>query len=189
MKREICSYVTDSFNDFEGKTHYITVCAVSNSPIQSSYESLSVCYTNGEYIRGENDIFEVCRTLSIGVAICNPSDVFNTETGKKIAYNKAINSDPVLYAIKAGVINTGLVEGLIKQEVNFIKANPGIIISGYHNKKLLYEEKKALIAKLASLSKKEEIIVQAIIDGEDLQKYINLAKIKMEQLHEMGESM
>lgn len=190
MKREICVYLVDSFVDYAGKKHHIVVCAVSSSPAKRHYEALKVSWVDDDYVVDDcDDVYEVLRMVQLGVAVCNPGDIFEQEIGERIAYNKAINSAAVLFSTKPGVINKGLVQGLLAQEVEFIKSNPGIVIPGYHDQKARYEKKQAEKTELTNINDVEGNVIQAIIDGVDLQKCGRLAKVKIEQLNELATTM
>lgn len=190
MKREICEYLVDSFIDYAGKKHHIIVCAVSSSPAKRCYEALKVSWVDEDWnVDDCDDVYEVFRMVQLGVAICNPGDSFEMETGQKIARNKAINSDAVLFSTKPGIINKGLIQGLLVQEIEFIKGNPGIVIPGYHDSKARYEKKQAEKTELTNINDAEGNVIQAIIDGVDLQKCGRLAKVKIEQLNELAATM
>lgn len=190
MKREICEYLVDSFVDYAGKKHHIVVCALSSSPAKRCYEKLSVSWLDDDWCANDNEnIYEVLRMVQLGVAICNPDDTFEIETGQRIAHNKAKCSDAVLFSTKPGVINKGLIQGLLSQEVAFIKGNPGIVIPGYHDQKARYEKKETEKTELTNINDVEGNVIQAIIDGVDLQKCGRLAKVKIEQLNELAATM
>lgn len=190
MKREICEYIVDSFDDYAGKKHHIVICAVSSSPDKRCCEKLGVGWLDDYWYTYDNqDVYEVLRMVRLGVAVCNPEDPFDMETGQRIAYRKAKGSEPSLFSTKPGVINKGLVQGLLAQEVVFIKNNPGIVIPGYHDSKARYDKKQAEKKELATLSDVEGNVIQAIIDGVDIQKLERLAKAKIGQLNELATTM
>ena len=68
--------------------------------------------------------------------MCSPDDTFNEELGKEIALGKALKRPSgVLYASKAGMINTDLVDALISQEMLYFENNPGAVLAGYDKAK------------------------------------------------------
>lgn len=129
MKEKIVTVVSE-FTDFKGFIHKFVVAAVSE-PIDAEVE----IFDDGEVI----NYASINKTVKLGVAICNPIDVFDEEKGKMIAINKAKNSsDYALYATKPGMINTAVVDSLISQEIAFIKNNPDRVIPGYLDEKIKF---------------------------------------------------
>ncbi len=103
------------------------------------------------------------KAVKLGVAVCNPEDKYSEEKGKMIAINKARNCDDyALYATLPGMINTAVVDALIKQEVEFIKNNPVRVIPGYIEEKEKYEKRKAFAASLNALTEEERSVYNAI---------------------------
>ena len=137
----------DSFIDFRGQEHKFMLAAVSMS--MEHEESII-----SEYVEDPKDWSEYHfedhvaeKVLSMGIAVCHPSDEWNekkaylTATGRARKYrNRA------LYATKAGSINTTMVQAWLRQEAEFLKNNPEELIPGYDD--LLKREAKRQ-AKLA----------------------------------------
>jgi hypothetical protein len=142
MKKEIVTYKIGEFSNYAGISQKITMCAVSNS----TFENLE-------------------RELYIGISICNPEDEYNEELGKKIAYSKAVNSDPVLMATVPGIINSTLVESVLNSELGFIIKHPGKYITGYDKKAKKYFDKKLAIDMFNSMDVDQQAIVKAIQEG------------------------
>lgn len=181
MKREICEYFVDSFDDYAGKKHQIIVCAVSTAPvINTIYDNMVVGVVDKGYYLRERNIYAVVRIVRLGIAICNPEDVFDMERGQGIAYNKAKNSSPVLFSSKPGIINKGLIQGLLVQEAGFIKESPGRAIAGYNDAKAKYEKIKSIEKELESLTPEEREVIRLSAEGINLQKCIRLSKLKDE---------
>ena len=89
---------------------------------------------------------------------------YDEEKGKMIAINKAKqNTDYALYATLPGMINTAVVDALLKQEVEFIKANPGRVIPGYVDEKEKFEVRQAFDKKVAELNDEEKAFLEAIV--------------------------
>ena len=123
MKQDIATYLVDSFIDYAGKEHKLVACALSQTPEDSDH-TLKVCWLNSEdgALCNANIYHNVYRLVTIGVAVCNPEDNFDEETGKKIAYNKAANIEyaPRIYTTNRGVITKELVDTFLKQQVQFM---------------------------------------------------------------------
>lgn len=180
MKQDIITYLTDSFIDFEGKEHKIIACALSQSPITTSKQTLKIGWINlNETIDTNSYLYhDVYRMVTIGIAICNPDDVFNEEVGKKIAYNKAANmeSAPRIYTTTKGVITKELVDAFLKQQIKFCKENPEYHIKGYKEAKNRYEQMVQTNKIINNFTKKERKIFDLAVQGFNFNKYIDLAK-------------
>ena len=154
MKEKIVTVVSE-FTDFRGKVHKFVVAAVSmkvDADIQ--------LYGEDEELEG---FTYVEKAVKLGVAVCNPTDEYSEEKGKMIAINKARNTvDYALYATLPGMINTAVVDALIKQEIEFIKNNPVRVIPGYIEEKEKYEKRKAFAAALDALTEEERSVYYAM---------------------------
>ena len=153
MKEKIVTVVSE-FTDFKGLVHKFVVAAVSMT------------------VDAEVDLYDedklvgwsyIDKAVKLGVAVCNPEDEYSEEKGKMIAINKARNCDDyALYATLPGMINTAVVDALVKQEVEFIKNNPVRVIPGYIEEKEKYEKRKAFAATLDALTEEERSVYNAI---------------------------
>ena len=153
MKEKIVTVISE-FTDFRGEVHKFVVAAVS-MPVDAEVE----IYDESEVI----DWTSVEKAVKLGVAVCNPVDEYSEEKGKMIAINKARNtSDYALYATLPGMINTAVVNALIKQEVEFIKNNPARVIPGYLDEKEKYEKRQAFAAALDALTEEERSVYDAM---------------------------
>ena len=153
MKEKIVTVISE-FTDFRGKVHKFVVAAVS-MPVDAEIE----IYGDSEVI----DWTSAEKAVKLGVAVCNPVDEYSEEKGKMIAINKAKNCDDyALYATLPGMINTAVVDALIKQEVEFIKNNPARVIPGYIEEKEKYEKRKAFAAALDALTEEERSVYDAM---------------------------
>ena len=152
MKEKIVTVISE-FTDFKGQIHKFVVAAVS-APVEATidiYGDSVIDYTDAQ------------KAVKLGVAICNPVDEYDEEKGKMIAINKARNNvDYALYAILPGMINTAVVDALVKQEVEFIKANPGRVIPGYIDEKEKFEYRQELAKEIATLSDEEKAVYYAM---------------------------
>lgn len=181
MKQDIAEYLIDSFIDFKGEKHDVVVCALSQTPCCESFVDSKF---DPDYE------IQVYRTLSLGIAICNPVDKFNEEKGKKIAYNKAANEEFSLVSTHSGVINTPLVRALLRQEMEHIKKYPGKFIKGYDDAQARYEASNKLDAEVQNLSNQEAEVVQAAMDGVDVLKCAKLArKLLDRKINELSKSV
>lgn len=179
MKQDIAEFLVDSFIDFKGENHRVVLCALSQTPESSDGDCLMVNWSNGEDIDTSADIcHDVCRTVSIGVAICCPNDEksFSEEIGKKIAINRANDSVPKFVSLFPGVVNTTLIKAFLEQEMDYIKKNPELFIKGYEEAKIRYEKKINFNKIITNLSELEANVVQAAMDGVDIIKCAKLAR-------------
>ena len=155
MKQKIVTVVSE-FTDFKGQIHKFVVAAVSE-PVDAAIDIYG----------GEGSVYDYTdaqKVVKLGVAICNPVDKFGEEKGKMIAINKANqNGDYALYATLPGMINTAVVNALVNQEVEFIKANPGRVIPGYVDEKIKYEARQDFEKKVAELNDEEKAFLEALI--------------------------
>jgi hypothetical protein len=153
MKEKIVTVVSE-FTDFKGLVHKFIVAAVSmpvDAEIDIYDEDKLIGWTGAE------------KAVKLGVAVCNPEDEYSEEKGKMIAINKARNCDDyALYATLPGMINTAVVNALIKQEIEFIKNNPVRVIPGYIEEKEKYEKRKAFAAALNALTEEERSVYNAM---------------------------
>lgn len=185
MKQDIATYLVDSFVDYAGKEHKLIACALSQTPEDSDH-TLKVCWVDSEdkALNGANIYHDVYRLVTIGIAVCNPEDNFNEETGKKIAYNKAANIEyaPRIYTTNRGVITKELVETFLKQQVQFVKENPEKVITGYLKAKADYEALEVAKKEIDNLSDDERVAFNLAANGGDLSKYTDLAKVYNKKL-------
>lgn len=163
MKRYV-EYLVDSFIDFRNVEHKFVIASLSQTTPDDVY--LTTFDEDGcEYeVYGDCDIK---KSLSIGIAICNPEDEFNELTGKAKALGKAENATPVLFASKPGVINTTMVRALMQQEANYLKQNPELYIKGYADAKKKYEQHQKDIELLQNLNEEEQQVYEFLITSSD----------------------
>lgn len=116
--KERVEYRVDTFVDFTGIERQFVMAAVS----QEIYAEVEEIFLEAGY---KDD--HVCpKRLSMGVSVCRPEDEFNEEIGKTIALGKARKSmEHALYSTDSGLINRGVVNALLDQEVAFFKQCPG----------------------------------------------------------------
>lgn len=138
--KERVEYKFGEFVDFAGITRKFVVAAVS-VPTNILYVA--------SYDKAEQFVpSSIAKILSIGIAICCPSDTYNEEVGKKVAYSKAMNPENPyrLFASAPGMVNTKMVDALIEQEITYFTNNPESHIKGYNDAmyKYLNEQQKAI---------------------------------------------
>ena len=179
MKQDVAEYLVDSFVDFKGNVHQVVLCALSQSPESIDSDNLMVAWSDGETVDESADIFhEVFRLVSLGIAICCPSDEksFSEEIGKKIAKNRAEKEVPKFVSLFPGVVNTTLIRAFLKQEMEFIKKNPEQFIVGYAEAKARYDKKQNLDKTVKNLTEDEANIVDLAMKGVDIIKCAKLAR-------------
>lgn len=185
MKQDIATYLVDSLIDYAGKEHKLVACALSQTP-EDSATTLKVCWVDSEdsALSNANIYHDIYRLVTFGIAVCNPEDNFNEETGKRIAYNKAANIEyaPRIYTTNRGVITKELVEIFLKQQLQFVKENPDKIIPGYTKAKAAYEALESAKKDIDNLSHDERVAFDLAVKGHDLSKYTNLAKVYVQKL-------
>ena len=153
--KERTQFIHDSFVDYKGKEHHFVICAYSkllprtfkeaegiefDADKDDRVETFAVSYADSYGCLDNYDA--VVKSVSIGVAICNPEDEFNYVVGCKKAQARAKNSNATLYATKSGMINTTMVTGLLTQEAEYLKNNPDAYIKGYEESRRAYLEKQ-----------------------------------------------
>ena len=181
MKQDIAVYLTDSFVDFEGKEHQIVACALSQSP---ETQDLKIGWVDEGIIDEDGDLYHsVYRMVTIGIAVCNPIDKYDIETGKRIARHKAENIEdlPRIYTTSKGIITSELVHAFLKQQIRFFKENPGTFIAGYDKAKERFLNRKTVESTIQTLTPEERVVFDMAVRGVDLSKYSDLAKIYLKE--------
>lgn len=164
---DVINYVIDSFINYKGEEQKFVLC------VRTTKSTNIISDVDPDIIP---TYYEGFRDLYIGISICNPNDEFNEEIGKKIALGKTKSYIPKLVATEPGIINNALVQALIKQEVTFIKNNPGKFIAGYDEAKRKYEAKINLKEEIKNLTNDEALIVEAALNGANLDKCKEITK-------------
>ena len=181
MKQEVLNHLVGEFTDYKGLVHKIIVAATievlpfyHNHKTHENEEYNVIHYTESA---GEEDYQVVRRALRLGIAVCNPDDSFSEEKGKNSAIGRAMNSNPVLYATKSGIINTTLVDALLRQELDYVCNNPDVVIPGYTDSKKRYEYNQKMQAKINELSDSEKSCLEILTssNSEQADKLLELA--------------
>lgn len=134
MKKEVIETRIGEFTDYLGNTRKYMIAAISemlpmaDEDNDAIYHTVNCSCNCGDYCEGV-----VVKQLSIGFAITNAHDKFNEKIGREIAIGKARKRPhAVLYASIPGIINSPVVEAILKQEMNHFEENPGSVIAGYN---------------------------------------------------------
>lgn len=145
--KERVEYRIDSFTDYANIERKFIMAAVSQE-----VDAVITDYSDG------------VKKLSIGVAICNPEDEFNEEVGKTIALGKARKGNKhAFYSTDPGLINRGVVNALLDQEVAFFKQCPGKYIAGYNTAKEVYELDSRMVEVELNLNDKERECLDTLL--------------------------
>ena len=132
MSKEKVEYLVDYFTDENGNIRNFVIAALT-VPITGYTAFTEKPEIENPYYECEDDIV---KGVKLGWAICNPTDIFYEELGKKIALGRAKkNLDYCIYATKPGYINTKMVKAFLEQEADYFKTNPEYRIAGYKRKK------------------------------------------------------
>lgn len=166
MKKDIPTYLVDSFTDYAGNERKFVACALSHTPVIT------------HFIQNEIQSMKINRVITVGIAVCHVNDQFDLELGKKIAFSKAKHNKGIatLYAPTENMISFDLAEAFLKQQVKFFKENPEIIIKGYNDAKNEYFSNKHLVEQINNFTSEELLIFQLASNNFDFDKYIRLAK-------------
>lgn len=189
MKEHINS-LQDMFVDYKGFIHPFTIVAVSQTlpkngkelgEDSSTYGDCEVSHEVNVYLEDFgtwNYMGCIGKVLKLGVAICNPEDKFDEKIGYHKALARARNSKyPVLYANidNPGIINSTMVEALLKQEAEYIKNNPAKYIKGYKEAEQKYLKAKEMEELYENFSSLEEDVLDALSNNpnflDDVYKY------------------
>lgn len=149
--KERVEYRIDSFIDYANIERKFIMAAVSQE-VDAAITDYSAVHCDG------------VKKLSIGVAICNPEDEFNEEVGKTIALGKARKGNKhAFYSTDSGLINRGVVNALLDQEVAFFKQCPGKYIAGYNTAKEVYELDSRMVEVELNLNDKERECLDTLL--------------------------
>lgn len=184
--KKYTDFIVDSFVDYQGIEHHFVIASYSQTLPKNKREFFDGSAINPDeevehYVMAYSkcdsyEVAKVLKSLSLGISICNPEDEFNVEVGKAKALARAKCNTPVLYATKPGVINTTMVQALMKQEAEYLKNNPDAYIKGYAKAAAKYEQHQKDLDTLANLTDEQlqfyEYMSTAPI--EDLEKVLGL---------------
>lgn len=149
--KERVEYRIDSFTDYANIERKFIMAAVS--------QEVDAVITDSDVVHCDG-----VKKLSIGVAICNPEDEFNEEVGKTIALGKARKGNKhAFYSTDPGLINRGVVNALLDQEVAFFKQCPGKYIAGYNTAKEVYELDSRMVEVELNLNDKERECLDTLL--------------------------
>lgn len=138
-------YLTDYFVDYAGNKRMFTLCAIS-IPVEDEgfvWDAIkNYDYMDDTiYFDEDTEILDThfTKELRLGMAVQCPDDEPDEKMGEVIAYGKALKyNNHVMLVSHPGMINTMLVDALLKQEAEYFKKNPDSYIAGYNNHKWKY---------------------------------------------------
>lgn len=159
-------YISGTFVDFKGQERNFTMAAVSIASEDSYVES------------PEDYGMTTPKCVSIGVSVCLPQDRFDGELGKRIAYGKAMkDKSHRLYATAPGMINTGMITGLLEQEAEHFKTDPGSYLRGYNTYKIRYDRAMRIEGYINSLDEQAAAALNYVaqIEDQDLGQFTEAA--------------
>lgn len=158
--KERVEFRIDSFIDYTGIERKFVMAAVS----QETDAAIAEWFDEANY----EDERVSPKRLSIGVSVCRAEDEFNEEIGKTIALGKARKGmNHALYSTDSGLINRGVVNALLDQEVAFFKQCPGKYIAGYNVEKEAYEEGCRMVEAESNLSDEERVCLNTLLTSPD----------------------
>lgn len=157
--KEHVDVLKDSFVDYAGRTHYFVIAAVTNDLMDEEDQVPLIIHKDGAMV----DVVAIAeKGIRLGVSICNPEDQFVEKVGVLKAVARARNSETVLYVTDPGYINKTLVEAFLKQEAEYLKANPDVYIQGYNDSKERYLKRKKMEGLKENFSEVEKIVVEGV---------------------------
>lgn len=157
--KERVEYRVDKFVDFTGMERQFVMVALS----QEVHAEIDPDTETEMWIPLLSD-----KCLSIGVSVCQPEDTFDEEMGIQIATGKARKlHNHALYSTDPGLINRGVVNALLDQEVAFFKQCPGKYLKGYDTAKEIYEENSRMVELEAGLSDEEHTCLNTLLTSAD----------------------
>ena len=106
--------------------------------------------------------------VALSQEVCQPEDEFDENMGVQIALGKARKlHNHALYSTDPGLINRGVVNALLDQEVAFFKQCPGKYLKGYDTAKAIYEEGRKMVELEASLSDEERTCLDTLLTSKN----------------------
>ena len=151
-------YLTHTFKTFDGTSRIATIAVVSiRLHTAKQLQVDKVEHFVDSYINDEETELLYNQPLQFGiiygVSICCPSDEFNKEYGEKVAYNRALNSEPIMFS--AVPFTPGMLEAIAQGRAKYVEEHPENFIKGY------LEQKQKFINKI-----NKDIITKAIPEDE-----------------------
>ena len=147
--KERVEYRIDSFTDYANIERKFIMAAVSQE-----VDAVITDYSDSDAVQHDG----VKRLSS------NPEDEFNEEVGKTIALGKARKGNKhAFYSTDSGLINRGVVNALLDQEVAFFKQCPGKYIAGYNTAKEVYELDSRMVEVELNLNDKERECLDTLL--------------------------
>ena len=174
-------YLTSTFNIFDGTSRTVTIAVMSVRLVTAKQLNVETAeHYVGTLINDiEEDQFYFTEPLQFGivygVAVCNLTDKFDKEYGEKIAYHRALNSDPIIFS--STPFTPAILEAVAQGRVKYVEEHPEKFIKGYLEQKQKFINKinKDLIIK--SIPEDELKVIDKIVSSKEYLKiFENYAK-------------
>jgi hypothetical protein len=123
-----------SITDELGTEHKAILAAVLNvSKYVETFEDVKYSSAKGKDSRTVTSWQEkkVFKTLSLGLAISNPVDIYNYDKGLGMATGRALKPSKQLLEIDTesrGALGKEMIEAILEQQMNFIKKNYSLFL-------------------------------------------------------------
>lgn len=146
-------YQVKELVDYEDKVHNVTACLI--------YDNVDKC-------------------IYLGYSISHPDDIYDSEIGETIAYERASTTENnYVYALKMGFLINNL-DNILDMYLNYLVNNPGIMIKGYnkrkakHNNEIKYKEliNNLNYAQIEVLKQISNISEEQLVLARKLAKYV-----------------
>lgn len=153
--KTIVNYLTGNFVNYAGQSQQVIICAITSEPIN-----------NKNYIVNFKDnashVISTKRILQLGISIQNPNDPINEELGKKIAFGKAVNSNPTMVSAIPGIITKEVVDAIMQKTLKYVQNSPENYITTYAKNKAKFNANKQLLDKYNNLSDEDKKLVDLL---------------------------
>lgn len=148
----------DKFTDYAGVEHQFVV-AVRKVNLKN-YDSE---FTNITSFDDDDEVIGEVRTgLQVGIAICNPVDEYDENTGILKALGRAKKAECSLYSTFPGQLGKAVMQAYLEQEVQYIKNNPDKYIKGYNEAKEKFFKAKEMEKLKNNLTDTEKEIIENV---------------------------
>lgn len=144
----------DTIIDYAGKEHHFVIAAV-RVKLEESDDCSFIVLANG-------GLSSIRVGLQIGISICNPIDEFDEKVGVLKAIARAKKNDCAIYACYKGQFSDALVNDYLKQEIKYIKENPGKYIKGYEDNKARFLKNQKIKEIEENFTDIEKLIVEGV---------------------------
>lgn len=166
--------IKDKFVDYAGKEHQFVIAAVKVmlKDAETDYPVIVKVVNGAGECMGKVQV-----GLAVGVSICNPLDEFDEKVGVLKAVARANNSEVALYVAHPGQLSDNLIRAYLKQEAEYVKANPTKYIKGYNEAKMRYFKHQEMEKVKENFTDIEKVIVEGVKKDptylNNVQKYLD----------------